>query len=77
MQKRIVFADNGKIDPTEIDDYIARGGYSGLSRVLAGMEPDEVIDLVERSGLRGRGGASSRPAQNGNLREKHREKRNI
>ena len=57
MQKRIVFADNGKIDPTEIDDYIARGGYSGLSRVLSEMKPDEVIDLVERSGLRGRGGA--------------------
>ncbi len=57
FQKRIVFADNGKIDPTEIDDYIARGGYSGLSSILSGMEPDEVIELVERSGLRGRGGA--------------------
>lgn len=56
-QKRIVFADNGKIDPTEIDDYIARGGYSAVSRVLSTMEPEEVIDLVERSGLRGRGGA--------------------
>jgi NADH-quinone oxidoreductase subunit F len=56
-QKRIVFADNGKIDPTEFDDYIARGGYSGLSKVLSGMDPVEVIDLVERAGLRGRGGA--------------------
>jgi NADH-quinone oxidoreductase subunit F len=56
-QKRIVFADNGKIDPTEIDDYIARGGYSALSKVLADLAPDEVIDQVERAGLRGRGGA--------------------
>ena len=57
QQKRIVFADNGKIDPTEIDDYIARGGYSALSKVLAGLEPDQIIDLVEHAGLRGRGGA--------------------
>lgn len=56
-QKRIVFADNGKIDPTEIDDYLARGGYSAVSKVLSGMAPDEVIDMVERAGLRGRGGA--------------------
>jgi NADH-quinone oxidoreductase subunit F len=56
-QKRIVFADNGRIDPTDIDDYIARGGYSALSTVLASVGPEGVIDLVERSGLRGRGGA--------------------
>ncbi len=56
-QKRIVFADNGKIDPTEIDDYIVRGGYSAVSKVLNGMDPEEVIETVERSGLRGRGGA--------------------
>ncbi len=56
-QKRIVFADNGKIDPNEFDDYIARGGYSALGKVLSGMSPEEVIDTVERAGLRGRGGA--------------------
>ncbi len=56
-QKRVVFADNGKIDPTEIDDYIAVGGYSALGRVLSEMSPEKVIDIVERSGLRGRGGA--------------------
>jgi NADH-quinone oxidoreductase subunit F len=56
-QKRIVFRDNGRIDPTNIDDYIARGGYSALSQVLSTMQPLEVIETVERSGLRGRGGA--------------------
>ena len=56
-QKRIVFCDNGRIDPTEIGDYIARGGYAALSKVLTSMTPEEVIDCVEKSGLRGRGGA--------------------
>ncbi|NWF93613.1 MAG: NADH-quinone oxidoreductase subunit NuoF [Syntrophaceae bacterium] len=56
-QTRLVFSDNGRIDPTEIRDYIARGGYSGLSKALFSMTPEQVIDEVEKSGLRGRGGA--------------------
>lgn len=56
-QMRTVFSDNGRIDPTEIRDYIARGGYSALSKVLFSMTPEQVIDEVEKSGLRGRGGA--------------------
>ncbi len=56
-QMRQVFSDNGRIDPTEIRDYIARGGYSALSKVLFSMTPEQVIDEVEKSGLRGRGGA--------------------
>ena len=56
-QMRRVFADNGRIDPMEIRDYIARGGYSALSKVLASMTPDQVIGEVRKSGLRGRGGA--------------------
>lgn len=56
-QMRKVFSDNGRIDPTEIRDYVARGGYSGLSKVLFSMTPEGVIDEVEKSGLRGRGGA--------------------
>ncbi len=55
-QKRIVLADNGRIDPTEISDYIERGGYSALSKVLISMTPDEVVEDVKKSGLRGRGG---------------------
>ena len=57
LQRRIVLADNGFIDPTSIDDYIARGGYSALAKALYTMEPREVIDVIKRSGLRGRGGA--------------------
>jgi NADH:ubiquinone oxidoreductase subunit F (NADH-binding)/(2Fe-2S) ferredoxin/Pyruvate/2-oxoacid:ferredoxin oxidoreductase delta subunit len=56
-QTRIVRAENGYIDPTSIDDYISRGGYAALAKVLADDAPDAVVDEVERSGLRGRGGA--------------------
>ncbi len=56
-QRREVLSDNGRIDPTEIRDYIGRGGYSALSKVLFSMTPEQVIDEVEKSGLRGRGGA--------------------
>lgn len=55
-QERLVFGRNGSIDPTSISDYVASGGYEALAKVLTTMEPDEVIDCVERSGLRGRGG---------------------
>jgi NADH-quinone oxidoreductase subunit F len=56
IQKRIVLANNGIIDPTEIHDYIAMRGYAALAKVLSSMTPDEVIEEVTRSGLRGRGG---------------------
>ena len=56
-QTRIVFCDNGRIDPTEISDYIARDGYTALSKVLTTMTPEQVIKAIEKSGLRGRGGA--------------------
>ena len=56
IQKRIVLANNGIIDPTEIHDYIAMSGYAALANVLSSMTPDEVIEEVTRSGLRGRGG---------------------
>lgn len=55
-QKRLVFGNNGYIDPTNIDDYLAVGGYAALSRVLFEMSPEEVIEEVKKSGLRGRGG---------------------
>ena len=56
-QTRLVFSDNGRIDPTSIQDYIARGGYSAASKALFSMTPDQVVDEVEKAGLRGRGGA--------------------
>jgi NADH-quinone oxidoreductase subunit F len=55
-QQRLVFGANGYIDPTEIDDYIAIGGYSALAKALSSMEPEQVIDEIDRAGLRGRGG---------------------
>ena len=56
-QVRNVFAKTGRIDPTEIDDYIAAGGYAALSRGLTKMTPKGIIDTIDASGLRGRGGA--------------------
>ncbi len=55
-QVRVVLASSGIIDPGNINEYIARGGYSAAARVLRTQTPDQVCDLVERSGLRGRGG---------------------
>ncbi|GFO56938.1 NADH dehydrogenase [Geomonas sp. Red276] len=55
-QTRIVLRNSGRINPSKIEDYLAHSGYQALSRVLTAMTPDEVIDLVEASGLRGRGG---------------------
>ena len=56
-QKKIVLRDAGLINPEDIDEYIAVGGYSALHKALTGMSPDEVIEEVTASGLRGRGGA--------------------
>jgi len=56
-QTKIVLANCGVIDPLSIEEYIGREGYAGLSKVLSGMKPDEVVDEMKRSGLRGRGGA--------------------
>ncbi|MFH1929520.1 MAG: NADH-ubiquinone oxidoreductase-F iron-sulfur binding region domain-containing protein, partial [Chloroflexota bacterium] len=56
-QLRIVLRNCGLIDPESIEEYIVRGGYAALGKVLSEMTPDEVIDEVKRSGLRGRGGA--------------------
>jgi NADH:ubiquinone oxidoreductase subunit F (NADH-binding)/(2Fe-2S) ferredoxin/NAD-dependent dihydropyrimidine dehydrogenase PreA subunit len=57
LQKRLVLSLNGKIDPYSLDDYLAHGGYSALAKVLKEANPAAVIDEVENSGLRGRGGA--------------------
>ena len=56
-QERIVLGDNALIDPTDIDDYFSTGGYSSLAKVLGEINPEEVIETVKVSGLRGRGGA--------------------
>lgn len=56
-QKRIALKNCGIIDPEQIDEYIAFDGYKALEQVLTSMSPDEVINEVSESGLRGRGGA--------------------
>ncbi len=56
-QVRIVLRNCGVIDPDSIDEYIARDGYVALEKVLFEMTPDEVINELKKSGLRGRGGA--------------------
>ena len=55
-QKRLIFGNNGKIDPTKIGDYIKLGGYKPLKKALAGAG-DTIIEEIKKSGLRGRGGA--------------------
>jgi NADP-reducing hydrogenase subunit HndC len=56
-QKRIALRNCGVIDPEKIDEYIATDGYKALGQVLTEMTPQEVIDVLKASGLRGRGGA--------------------
>ena len=56
-QRLIVLKNRGLIDPEKIDEYIAREGYKALAKVVTSMSPEEVIEEVKTSGLRGRGGA--------------------
>ena len=56
LQQRVIFGDNGIIDPTRIEDYFSVGGYAALEKALFDMSPKEIIDEVKKSGLRGRGG---------------------
>ena len=56
-QYRVVLRNCGVIDPEKIDDYIARDGYKALEKVLFEMTPEQVVDEMLKSGLRGRGGA--------------------
>ncbi|NWF77393.1 MAG: NADH-quinone oxidoreductase subunit NuoF [Chloroflexi bacterium] len=55
-QMRIVFGNNRHINPTDINDYIALGGYSALSKALFQMTPEQVLEEIKKSNLRGRGG---------------------
>jgi NADH:ubiquinone oxidoreductase subunit F (NADH-binding)/(2Fe-2S) ferredoxin/NAD-dependent dihydropyrimidine dehydrogenase PreA subunit len=54
---RVVLRNCGEIDPMNIEDYLATDGYQALGKVIGGMTPEQVIDEVTKSGLRGRGGA--------------------
>ena len=56
-QKRVALRNCGVINPEKIDEYIAQDGYAALGKALTEMTPQEVIDEISKSGLRGRGGA--------------------
>ncbi len=56
QQRRLVLKNSGVIDPESLSEYLASGGYEGLKRALC-LSPEEVIEEVKESGLRGRGGA--------------------
>ena len=56
LEQRLVMEHCGRIDPDDINQYIAKGGYSALVKAMD-SDPEEVINLIEKSGLRGRGGA--------------------
>ena len=55
LQKRLVFGNNGLIDPSSINDYLAVGGYAALAKALK-MKPEAIINEVKKAELRGRGG---------------------
>lgn len=57
MQHKVVLANSGVIDPEQIGDYLAHGGYRALDKALHEMTPEEVCNAIIQSGLRGRGGA--------------------
>lgn len=62
-QRRVAMRNIGLIDPTDILDAVAEGAYSGLAKAVFDMTPDQVIDEVETSGMRGRGGAGFNTAR--------------
>ena len=57
LQEKIVLRNCGLIDPMNVEEYISREGYESLAQALNRMTPQEVVDVVQQSGLRGRGGA--------------------
>jgi len=56
-QMRLLLSNNDLVDPTRIEDYVALGGYRSLAKALFQMKPEEIIEEIKTSGLRGRGGA--------------------
>ncbi|MFP4176454.1 MAG: NADH-quinone oxidoreductase subunit NuoF [Candidatus Brocadiia bacterium] len=56
-QERIVLENAGTTEPDSLENYVAAGGYEGLANVVGGMYPEEVVECLSNSGLRGRGGA--------------------
>ncbi len=72
QEKRVVMEKCGHINPDDIYDYIADGGYESLSKAIK-QEPDQIIQQITASGLRGRGARDFPQAKNGNWQERLRE----
>ena len=69
-QRLIALRNRGMIDPEQIDEYIARDGYTALAKALNEMTPEQIIEEIKLSGLRGRGGAPRRPPPTTHQRER-------
>ena len=69
-QTRVALQNCGRINPENIDEYIAYDGYAALGKVLTEMTPEQVIQTMLDSGLRGRGGAGFPQDANGILPER-------
>jgi len=69
-QKKLVLKNSGIIDPENLEEYVARDGYLGLWKALTDYKPDEIIEEIKSSGLRGRGGAGFPTGKSGSLRGK-------
>ncbi|HEY3382419.1 MAG TPA: NADH-ubiquinone oxidoreductase-F iron-sulfur binding region domain-containing protein [Vicinamibacterales bacterium] len=70
-QTRWVLANCGILDPTSLEEYVARGGYAGLARALRERTPAELCDFIERAGLRGRGGGGFKTGTKWKIALKH------
>ena len=57
-QVRVALRNAGEIDPVDLDQYVARGGFAGLNRALTELTPERTLEEIKNSGLRGRGGAA-------------------
>jgi len=67
LQNPVVFGNNFLINPKDIEDYIALGGYSALAKALSGMTPADVVEEIKKADLRGRGAEVFPPASSGRL----------
>ncbi len=76
-QRLVVLKNRGLIDPEKIDEYIARQGYKALAKAVTSMSPEEVIEQLKTSGLRGRGGAGFGTGLKWELARNHRVTQNI
>ena len=76
-QMRLLIGNNIRLDPKSIEDYLSLGGYSALSKALFQMKPEQVVELVKDSKLRGRGGAGFPAGASGNSPATVRAKQNM